>query len=112
MYSIEPIQQDVLVQAPRVIKDQAFCKNFENLGSFDSIETCWTNVEAAQVEGGACENANNTFAFDPANNGWCSCCTMGTVDALKKPVTTRDVECKIYKNDADKTREGATVWNG
>jgi len=109
MFQIDEIAETPLVQTPRVVKHQAYCKNFHNLGTTDTVDQCY-NLVADDAEN--CGNSENTFTWDPANSGWCSCCKAGVKDALKQVVKTRDVESKIYKQDNDRTNDGAIAWNG
>jgi len=108
MFKIEQIAPAAIVQTPRLIREQAYCTNHEQLGTAASVEECFAKTQANS----ACANGQDTFTWDPANNGWCSCCKNGTKDALRYNVLTRDKECKIYRQTNDRTNDGATVWNG
>lgn len=108
VFKIDQIAPAAIVQTPRLVKEQAYCKHYEQLGTAATVEECFAKVEAKD----ACKNGENTFTWDPANNGWCSCCKKGTKDALRYNIVTRDKECKIYKQTNDRTNDGATAWNG
>jgi len=58
-----------------------------------------------------CKLGDGTFAHDPKNKGWCSCC-KNVKDASRYTISTRDVECKIYKQKNDRSDKGVTAWNG
>jgi hypothetical protein len=108
MFRIAQIAPAAIAQTPRLIREQAYCTNYHPLGTAASVEECFAATQADDT----CANGEDTFTWDPANNGWCSCCTEGTKDALRYNVLTRDKECKIYKQTNDRTNDGATVWNG
>jgi hypothetical protein len=108
MFKIDKIAPAAIKQTPRLIKEQAYCRNYPQLGTAKSVDACFAATQAAS----ACAKGENTFTWDPANKGWCSCCKAGTKDALRYNVLTRDKECKIYKQTNDRTNDGATVWNG
>jgi hypothetical protein len=108
MFKIDQKVPAAITQTPRLIKEQAYCTKHHYVGSAASADACFADVQAAA----ACADDEATFTWDPANNGWCSCCTAGTKDALRYNVLTRDKECKIYKQTNDRTNDGATVWNG
>lgn len=38
MFTLTPIVETPLVQSPRVVKDQAYCANFHNLGNTDTVD--------------------------------------------------------------------------
>ena len=107
-FRITKIDPEPLLQTARIVKEQSYCKNFKNVGSFPTIDECFAAIQPDAE----CANSENTFTWDPMNNGWCSCCTLGAKNALTKNINTRDKESVIYKQDNDRTDTGVTVWNG
>jgi len=109
-YKFDKVEPQVLKQTPRLLKEQAFCKQHKNMGYATKIEDCVTKMNSDTYKA-TCAKGDGTFTWDPANKGWCSCCT-DVKTAIKYVVRTRDKECKIYKAKNDRSDKGATAWNG
>jgi len=44
IFTITEIEPVLLVQSPRIVKHQAYCTNFKNLGYADSADACYEST--------------------------------------------------------------------
>jgi hypothetical protein len=107
IFKVSKIAPKTLEQTPRVLKERAYCKNYQYLMYAADVNACAAKVKATA----ACKGGDGTFTWDPKNKGWCSCC-KNVKDAHRSTVLTRDKECKIYKQKNDRSDAGVSVWNG